>query len=418
MSGYREDEDGPPDPTVLRRLRLRPATGHPLEPELVLGHLREQRVLATVGPGAPDGSLDVVLATEGATHAYVVRDRALAVGPAVSDVVAGLRESLNATVEVSGTLSLWGRGDDEAHGSDAHAAASVVVSRTPVEYLPSLARAARARVQAVQVDGWTVARLDEGAEPQPYLWSARELPALHLHHSGGSRAVRVSARRRWTGEVRPGRGHRPTFGAHEVGGLARDMHERLHLPERVAVLEALALPSSLQLPGASAAALREAVASPDDAEWFGRVLSALGLPVVAADVAEGRAEMAGARSLEPVGLGGTLLASWDLFVDDAFRRGHRPRGLQWWYSAIVRHPSLLMASVTLDVLCGVGGLVWAAHNPGGVLPLVVGAVCVLLFVDAAADLAVVVRARRRRAREPVPGRSRAGFQRHQADSVT
>lgn len=377
--------------------RVRPGPGRPLQPEDVRRCLREAGVLAVVGvrPSlGPESAgalgtepVELAVATDAAGRAYVLRGGVVEVGPDLADVAARLQVATGGAVEL----------EESAVAQEPDGGATTLVSRTPLAYLPEAARRMRAPVRAAQVGGWTVAELGAGGDPWRYGWTAAEFPVAHLHRDDGARRLTlVTARGRarqailWSAP-RPV----PTFAPAEVGDASRGVFERLMEPERSTEEMLRRLLSAPRLADVEGPRLREALATSDDGGWYGRVLDALGMPVLAGDVAEGRADLSAVLTVEPASLWSTLVQVWDLTVDAAVQQGRRARGLQWWHRTLVRHPPVVLLTVALQVAFVVLGTAWVAQHPGGAFPVVIAVVCVLMAVDAVVDVATAVRARRR-----------------------
>lgn len=186
--------------------------------------------------------------------------------------------------------------------------------------LPALARKIRSPLQVSGVEGregWLLLRPTEpSGQTHQHHFGPHDLPVVALSRAWGERAVSVLA----TPGYLPGvyLCHLPPW----QSSFALEAIDHLEPGHRATVAEALAWfadphlapDSELQVLctsggfGSSVDAERVAAAlqTPDDDRWSERVLEALGLPTVLADVHEGRADMPQDHLVEPGGLGTAL----------------------------------------------------------------------------------------------------------------
>lgn len=173
----------------------------------------------------------------------------------------------------------------------------VLLGRLDHEMLPLLAHHVGSPLRWDHLeDGFVLVRFEErGAQLQEEAFLSDELPVVALTTVGGQRYCSVLVQ----SGLLPGQTLTrqepwvPTYGsevAHPELRAALPALDELHLTPEEAVT---ALVDSPHLPGCDEGALRAALVSPADDEWSGRVLSALGLPTLAAEVHEGRSPFAG-----------------------------------------------------------------------------------------------------------------------------
>lgn len=309
---------------------LHPGATRLFDAGAALAYLREARVLASVqaGPVEVGEPADAVLLLDDDDRLIVVgEDGVVTRGEALETFGPRMARDLALDVETAeqyfaapGRLPVVEADDDpvpdEAHdetreeaqgcGGDCGCGAfdptglpgDVLVSRRVDSFLPMVAHHAEAGLEHAWVEGWNVARFDRACvDLSDDAWLPHEVPAVVLITDGDTRYVEVLTG--WG--IFPGEmltrllDLTPTFTTDEVDhrfvpGLANlhllpdsDLHRVLNSPH---------------FRGRDKAAVAHALQSPPDAGWSARVLAALGLPTLAADVHEGRAELPGARRVE------------------------------------------------------------------------------------------------------------------------
>ena len=237
-------------------------------------------------------------------------------GPSVFDLAASLVEATGLAVGL-GDVSVApedepGLGLDELLNADepSDEPTDVLLTRADPDTLPLLARRIGCAVDVATVDGWTLVRpVARSAQMHRHRFSDADVPAVVLTVIGGTRYVAVLP----TAGYLPG--HTLTRLAPWRSPLAAS--DVAHLPDsdRAATESILAWfadpqvepDNALELLRADgfdldAATVGAALQSDADEQWSVRVLSALGLPTLAADVHEGRAELPDAVRVAPGGL--------------------------------------------------------------------------------------------------------------------
>ncbi|MGN0065750.1 MAG: hypothetical protein ACI379_16050 [Nocardioides sp.] len=264
---------------------------------------------------------------------------------------------------------------------------AVVVGRLRPHMLPLLARDVGSALVWASVDGWTVLRLDEaGADLRGHAVLRDEVPVVTLHRDGHGRWIDVVTH---VG-VPPGTVLSPTG-------------EPPLEPDEVPGESAARVAASRHFAHLDVVAVAAAVESPDDEGWSARVLAALGLPVLAADVHEGRTELPGAVAVEPMGVGGAIRAAVrqyeDAPPDEVARRGALGR----WQGAVAARPSLGLLTALPEAALGLLGLWWVAGiDDRAWWQWLVGALAALAVLDALADTVALGRrpSQRRAASHP------------------
>lgn len=176
--------------------------------------------------------------------------------------------------------------------------------------MPLLARRIGCAVDVTTVDGWSLVRPVNGwAQMHRHRFTDTEVPAVALTVIGGTRYVAVL----------PTPGYLPGDSLTRLAPWRSPLTaaDVAHLPDsdRAATESVLAWFADPQVEpdnalerlradgfDLDAAAVGSALQSAPDAQWSVRVLSALGLPTLAADVHEGRAELPDAVRVAPGGL--------------------------------------------------------------------------------------------------------------------
>lgn len=205
--------------------------------------------------------------------------------------------------------------DDELSGFLAETSASegsrpglsVVVTRCPPEQVMSRVRTS-AELWALATDGWTVVVTDDPTHVlhRPTTWRDRDWPVVVVSAPGTMRLVDVIVGESHTC---PLYGRPPVARTFEPREVAAQWHPALavlaaphHRPDSH-VAHVLDLPdfAAVDLEG-----LVHALDQPYDERYLGRVLGALRLPTVAAEVFEGRRDTSGFERLTNEGLLGRI----------------------------------------------------------------------------------------------------------------
>lgn len=331
--------------------------------DVVLAHLRERRVLAAI-PVLPEGAPDAPSQVHGLTVAtdaaeqrvLVLRDGVVQLGPTVVDVARDLAHAFGATVEIaqvevappevrpavpsdvpgSAPADANQAGTDVQPGPSAAPVAHgdprrsvVLLTRLRPELAPRFATRTGASVRTVTVDGWTVLVPDRVDHVPGQVWSHADLPVVELWWDRGIRDLTVTTepgryRRR---SFAPVLRDRATFAPTEADGDAATILTWLGDREQEPGSDARAVLAHPAFAGVSAERFRETLFEPADDAWFGRMLDVLGLPSLAADAVEGRAELPDADVVEPERFGATISRAVDGYLQRvrARRRTRRLR---------------------------------------------------------------------------------------------
>lgn len=364
---------------------LHPTDGEAVDVDAVLSHLRELQVLASVPATSPgvDEPCDLVLLVDDVDRVQVLRDGKVGAGAPLTSFAPALAEALRLEVEVAGE---W---FEDPASADETAHPDVLLCRVVDSTLPLLAHDT-ASLRAGHVDGWTLIRFDEpGVALDEHGWLPGDLPAVLLTRHGPTRSIQVLTR--WSDSF--GRvlcrdqELTSTFTADEISPAAAEALTHGHLSPDSAVSEVLASP---HFRGVDAVALSRALQSPMDEHWSARVLAVLGLPVLAAEVHEGRAQVpsptrvratSGLRSLID-----TVLRHHDAPPQEVERR--TPYGR--FHDAVQRHPTAAGAVVVTEVVASAALLsagVRRGRSPVARAALLSAAVATLLDASLAATLA-------------------------------
>lgn len=106
-----------------------------------------------------------------------------------------------------------------------------------------------------------------------------------------------------------------------------------------------------------------ALQSPMDDGWSARVLTALGLPALAADVHEGRAEVPDAVRVAPTSLGRSLVNTYLRYYDAPAEEVERRTAYGKLYDRIQRNPVATGVALSAETVVAVA-LLAAAVRPG------------------------------------------------------
>ncbi|GAA3896835.1 hypothetical protein [Microbacterium invictum] len=417
---------------------VRPSAAHDCSPEKVAALLRARNLLASVGRDALDSlgaaagltieqlPVQLCLAVTGDQRVLVSTADGPAPGPALADVVVELARATGCEADIAGE---YASGDDDAGDeaapddtlgdddseaglhwvdvTDDQTLTDVVICRAGTDALPLLARDVSSPLRAARVGEYLIVQFTaENSDQHEHGWMAGEGPVIALSGFGGDRYVSVLVGR----GVLPGQATlartatlTPVFAPGEVASATVPILEMLGDPHRQPDSQLSALRAEAPFAHVDAQAVSGALQSDDDAQWFARVLTAIGLPddvaALAADVAEGGA-LPDAIEVEPLGLWAAIRDSLRRFDQDALDQTRRRGPLRRLHALSIRKPLAVLATVIPELAVGIPVLAWvwsSAPRPWWVIAA--GVVAVLLIVDAVADLVLMtVRLRRRRAR--------------------
>lgn len=368
---------------------IHPADGESVDPTAVLAHLRRNGIVGSVQSGAVgvDEPCAIVVLVDDVERVQVVRDGRVGAGAPVTSFAPTLARELE--VEVLLGDEFYGEadgGDEESHEDDEP---DVALCRVVDSSLPFLAHDL-GPLEAAQVDGWTLVRFDESwVEVDEHGWLGNDLPLVVLRRSGRTREIQVVTR--WTEQ----HGHAltrepdlmPAFT--EMEGPAMAALTNPHLAVGSDLHAALTHPRFGDRDPLEVAAVLQ---SPMDDGWSARVLSVLGLPTLAADVHEGRAEMPEAVRITPTSLGRSLVDTFLRYYDAPAEEVARRTAYGRLYDRIQRHPVATGAAVSVETALAVAMLAAAVRPERGPLArtaLLSGGVVGLL--DAATSLVLATR---------------------------
>ncbi|GGD21151.1 hypothetical protein GCM10007231_20370 [Nocardioides daphniae] len=331
-----------------------------------------------------DEACTIVLLVDDVDRVQVLRDGKVRAGAPLSTFGPALAESLGLELVIGDEA--WGgfeEGDEEEDVPD------VMLCRAVDSSLPLLAHDLGA-LDATHVGGWTLVRFDEAyVAPDDHGWLPSDLPAVLLHRHGRTREIQVLTA--WNDTI----GHALTHEPHlqpafaEVDDPAVAGLTNPHLAVDSDLREVLTHPRFRHLDVAKVA---DVLQSPMDEQWTARVLAALGLPTLAADVHEGRAELPDSSRFEAASMArsvvDTVLRYYDAPAEEVARRTAYGR----LYDRVQRNRVATGAVLTAEVAAS-AAMLTAGVRPGrsaaARTALVSGAVFTLL--DAAMGTALAVR---------------------------
>lgn len=339
---------------------IHPADGESVDPTAVLAHLRRNGIVGSVQSGAigVDEPCAIVVLVDDVERVQVVRDGRVGAGPPVTSFAPTLARELE--VEVLLGDEFYGEVDDSDEDLHEDDEPDVALCRVVDSSLPLLAHDL-GPLEAGQAEGWTLVRFDESwVEVDEHGWLGNELPLVVLRRSGRTREIQVVTR--WTEQ----HGHAltrepdlmPAFTEMEGPAMAAltnphlaagsDLHAVLAHP-RFGDRDPLEVASALQ--------------SPMDDGWSARVLTALGLPALAADVHEGRAEVPDAVRVAPTSLGRSLVNTYLRYYDAPAEEVERRTAYGKLYDRIQRNPVATGVALSAETVVAVA-LLAAAVRPG------------------------------------------------------
>lgn len=396
---------------------FRPWPDRSVEPVDVAAALRAAGISGAVGAADSAGDLPVVLVAQG-THPAVVPGTERLLVDALTEVAEATSGAIMVTdeqmlVTPPSMEETWEAvlDSDEAPEPAVSNPPDVLLARLDPDLLPMLARDVGSPFEWERADGFLVVRFEEpSAALHEHGFTKAELPVVTLSLIGGRRWVNVLLAR----GVLPGLilscqepwalTHAPeTVEDPALRTVLDELAERHATPE--ATIEALL--GSPHLPDADETTLRAALAAPDDEQWSARVLTALGLPIHAADLHEGRTALSDPHRVEPQSLRTILrkAVGADRLTDEERWREHGLVGrLQL---ALIRFPVLTVVVVLLELALAGFIVEWLLSTDERPWWYWFGWVTVTaLVVDAVADTVLLVR-RRGRGSEPT-GSQRSG----------
>lgn len=341
---------------------LHPAGGEAVDPAAVLAYLRRHGIVGSVQSGAigNDEPCALLLLVDDVDRVQVLREGKVSAGAPLSSFGPALAREFDVELYVGdsqyGDVTEEGDGDEDVDDE----VPDVLLCRVVDSSLPLLAHDL-GPLTASQVEGWMVVRFDESwVDVTEHGWMPHELPAVVLRRDGRSRQIQVVTR--WTDvngySLTREPDLMPAFA--EMEGPAMVALTNPHLAVDSDLRAVLAHPRLRHLDLLEVAKVLQ---SPMDEWWSGRVLTALGLPVVAADVHEGRAELPEPTRLGPTSLGrsfvDTVLRYYDAPAEEVARR--TPYGKL--YDKVQRHPVAAGVVLTAETIASVA-LLATALRPG------------------------------------------------------
>lgn len=337
---------------------IHPADGEAVDPAAVLAHLRRQGVVGSVQSGAigVDEPCTIVVLVDDVERVQVVRDGKVGAGAPLTSFAPALARDLEVEVLLGDELY----GEVDAAGDDTEEVPDVALCRTVASSLPLLAHDLGA-LDASTVEGWTLVRFEEEwVDLDEHGWLGSDLPLLVLRRNGRSREIQVVTR--W---------HEPSGHAltrepdlmpafTEMEGPAMAVLTNPHLGADSDLRAVLAHQRFRHLDLLEVATVLQ---SPMDEWWSGRVLTALGLPVVAADVHEGRAELPDPTHVGTTSLGRSLVDTVLRYYDAPAEEVERRTAYGRLYDKVQRHPVAAGTVLTTEAVAS-GAMLAAAVRPG------------------------------------------------------
>lgn len=339
---------------------IHPADGEAVDPAAVLAHLRRNGIVGSVQSGAigVDEPCTIVVLVDDVERVQVVRDGKVGAGAPVTSFAPALARELD--VEVLLGEEFYGDVDGDAEESDEDEAPDVALCRVVDSSLPMLAHDL-GPLDVSHIEGWMLVRFEDSwIEVDEHGWLGNELPLVVLRRSGRTREIQFVTR---SSEQH---GHAltrepdlmPAFT--EMEGPAMAVLTNPHLAADSDLHAVLAHPRFRHLDTLKVAAVLQ---SPMDEWWSGRVLTALGLPVLAADVHEGRAEMPDPVRVTPTSLGRSLVDTYLRYFDAPAEEVERRTAYGRLYDRIQRHPVAAGVALTTEAVASAAALA-AAVRPG------------------------------------------------------
>ena len=330
---------------------VHPLGGATIDPEALVGAMRAAGLLGAVAEGSPGAgaSVEVLVLVDEAQRVWQRGPGGPTPGPsevAAAELLAaatGWAVDLGeASVGPEGSVldeqGFWVLPDRPVPAPPATPVTDppdVLVCRADPERLGVLARASSSELDVTVVDGWSVVRFCRpDARLHAHQFAADEVPALALSRVGGVRYASVLTGRGWLPGFSLSRQPvlLPSWGPDDLHGVDPDLAATLTEVAAWCANQHLEVASEASLlvaePGFTHVAVAElaaALAEPVPERWSTRVLEVLGLPVLAADVHEGRADLPGARRVQPSGRWAAVRHTIGNTVGHRFRAGRRGR---------------------------------------------------------------------------------------------
>lgn len=401
---------------------LHPRAGESVDTHRTLTVLRERGVLAGIqeAEAGVDDLCDLTLLVDDEGRLLVQTTAGVVGGPLLHDYAPELAEALGAAIEIDGEfhdvdpLSTdvgapgGGEGrdsgdmlpvDDESDfaedftrdfpdelfviGESGDGVPDVLLTHLVPSALPQLARAVGSGLVAGHVDGWTLVQFDEDGLPvAEHGWLPGDLPVVHLTRVGDDRYVQVitafGLRAPHVLLARHG-DQVTTYGPDEVDPDLVDTLVDSHLAP---ASELHTLLESKHFAHVDARTLAEALQQPMDEQWVTGVLRALGLPTLAGDVLEGRAQVPSPTRVEHRSVLGSVgemvLRYYDAPAEEVARR--TPYGKA--YAAVTATPRRVGATVAAESALA-AWLLWRSRRLTGARRHALAAAAVGTLIDVA-----------------------------------
>ena len=380
---------------VVARGWLHPREGERVHTDEVLLHLRGEGILGAVPVEAPDVDdlADVVLLLDERDHVLLLMGDEVVAGPALEDFGPGFVDALGVSLEIGehffddGSEPEFegeGPGDDEEFSPDLFETydageeyPDVLVSKVVASTWPMLAYSVGSGFNAGHVDGWTVALLDEhGVDVSTYAWMPGELPGIQLTRVGDERYVQVVHSATDDVLILLSR-YADLEATFDVDGF-----EALTNPHLAPDSEMRRLLATKRFRDVDADRLATALQSTMGEDWSTRVLAALRVPTIAADIMEGRAAVPDADRVEAGPLHRSVVDMLDRYYDapdeEVTRRGPYGRA----FAALTQTPTRAAVTVAVEAVVGTALVTASRNKRKGVRGLLASA-GVFLLTDAA-----------------------------------
>lgn len=357
--------------------------------------LAAQGVLAALGAVEDGAPAHLNLAMRNG-RPLVVRDGQLATPFSVLELLTDLTTAAGGLVEVPEYKEFVGdKTLDTRPVTLWPSAQPVLLSRG--ETAPGFTEAVLVRHSSGTADGWTVTRFDREVPVVGREWMAGDLPGVWLH-ADRTIALQTAPGQRPQVVLQHFRAPEPVdlaFIGDEPAGYAEAL-AALRNPQLSASSELAALADEPFFDRVDPVAVAAALQAPITEDWSAGVLAALGLPTLAAEVSEGRAQVPGTEPNPAENVPSLLRSLRDL--DQAAERDSGAANLVYrLYGTSTRHPLLALTTIIPEILVGVALLVTlltADDHPWW--HWLVGIFAVACLVDAVIDSVMMsVRLRRR-----------------------
>lgn len=360
---------------------LHPREDTAVDPDAVLSFLRERGVIAAIDaePREEGESVELAIAVDGQERVMVVRDGQVTTGRLLDLVATELAAQLDVALTIgehlfspdpdesadSADSADSGAASDEAAESDddtcgddcgcaeAEAPATdgsgthpdALMARIPRSFMPQVVHDLGSGASASFVDGWTVALFDTDAvDATEHAWLGNETPVAQLSRQGETRWIGLLTGWQLTGGPLLTR-LTDMVGTFTATDVAHPLVTAVTNPHLATDSELSALLEAKQFAHLAAADVASALQTPMDENWSSRVLAALGLPTLVADVHEGRTELPDPVRYDVEGplkaLGQMLKGYEDATDEEIAARSWFGR----YYGAVRNRPALAAATV-------------------------------------------------------------------------